>query len=234
MRDITVPIKQHLYNGLSRGKTVEALFLKKNKEGINIMKKYVIIAGVPRAGKSTISKRIAKQKGYQHISMDAILAGIEKNFPECKINTNESEDALKNYRYISSRIAPFIRAMINSGEYEECEYGVVIDVYQLTPKDFQTYIADEKSEGYFIITSDITAEERFNILKQYDTPDDYTYFHSDEQNMNDCRDIVQISNWIKKECGIYNLPYVNTTYNRENIINEFIESLCEQKNKIIG
>ena len=42
------------------------------------MKKYVIIAGVPRAGKSTISKRNAKQKGYQHISMDAILAGIEK------------------------------------------------------------------------------------------------------------------------------------------------------------
>ena len=198
------------------------------------MKKYVIIAGVPRAGKSTISKRIAKQKGYQHIRMDAILAGIEKNFPECKINTNESEDALKNYRYISSRIAPFIRAMINSGEYEECNYGVVIDVYQLTPYDFQMYVADEKSEGYFFITPDITPEERFNILKQYDTPDDYTYFHSDEQNMNDCRDIVQISNWIKKECVIYNLPYVNTTYNRENIINEFIESLCEQKNKIIG
>ena len=53
--------------------------------------------------------------------MDAILAGIEKNFPECKINTNESEDALKNYKYISSKIAPFIRAMINSGEYEECD-----------------------------------------------------------------------------------------------------------------
>lgn len=52
--------------------------------------------------------------------------------------------------------------------------------------------------------------------------------------MNDCRDIVQISNWIKKECDIYNLPYVDTAYNRENIINEFIESLCEQKNKIIG
>ena len=41
--------------------------------------------------------------------------------------------------------------------------------------------------------------------------------------------IVEISNWIKKECGIYNLPYVDTTYNRENIINEFIENLCEQK-----
>ena len=50
------------------------------------MKKYIIIAGVPRAGKSTISKRIAKEKGYQHISMDSILAGIEKTFPETKVH----------------------------------------------------------------------------------------------------------------------------------------------------
>ena len=99
--------------------------------GTNFMKKYVIIAGVPRAGKSTISKRIAKQKGYQHISMDAILAGIEKNFPECKINISDYDDALKNYRYISSKIAPFIRAMINSGEYDEM-YLFAADAQALT------------------------------------------------------------------------------------------------------
>ena len=189
------------------------------------MKKYIIIAGVPRAGKSTVSQMIAKQRGYQHISMDAILSGIEKIFPECKINTSDFDDALKNYRYISSKIAPFISAMISSGEYDECDYGVVIDVYQLTPYDFKQYIANEKSEGYFIITPNITPEERFDLLKKYDTSDDYTYFHSDEQNMNDCRDIVEISNWIKKECDIHNLPYVDTTYNRGDIINEFIERL---------
>ena len=32
------------------------------------MKKYIIIAGVPRAGKSTVSQMIAKQMGYQHIT----------------------------------------------------------------------------------------------------------------------------------------------------------------------
>lgn len=42
------------------------------------MKKYIIIAGVPRAGKSTVSQMIAKQVGYQHISMDSVIAGIEK------------------------------------------------------------------------------------------------------------------------------------------------------------
>ena len=42
------------------------------------MKKYIIIAGVPRAGKSTVSQMKAKQMGYQHISMDSVIAGFEK------------------------------------------------------------------------------------------------------------------------------------------------------------
>lgn len=41
------------------------------------MKKYIIISGVPRAGKSTVSKLLAKQFGYQHFSMDSVLEGIE-------------------------------------------------------------------------------------------------------------------------------------------------------------
>lgn len=56
------------------------------------MKKYIIIAGVPRAGKSTVSQMIAKQMGYQHISMDSVIAGIEKVFPETKIDTDSSDD----------------------------------------------------------------------------------------------------------------------------------------------
>lgn len=189
------------------------------------MKKYIIIAGVPRAGKSTISKRIAKGKGYQHISMDSVLAGIEKVFPETKVNTDNSDDVMKNFEFISSKVAPFIRAMINSGEYDECDYGVVIDVHQLTPRDYLKYIADEKSEVYFIITPDVTPEERFRILKQYDTQDDYTYFHTDEENRNDCIDIVEMSNWLKEQCMECNLSYVDTTYNRETVINEFIDRL---------
>ena len=193
------------------------------------MKKYIIIAGVPRAGKSTISKRIAKEKGYQHISMDSILAGIENVFPETEVNTDNSDDVMNNFKFISSKVAPFIRAMMDSGEYDECDYGVVIDVHQLTPRDYLKYITDEKSEVYFIITPDITPKERFQILKQYDTPNDYTYFHSDEDNMNDCMDIVKISNWLKTQCIECNLPFVDTTYNRENVINEFIEMNSEEK-----
>ena len=52
-----------------------------------IMKNNIIIAGVPRAGKSTVSHLLSKKYGYQHVSMDSIIAGFEKCFPETGVNT---------------------------------------------------------------------------------------------------------------------------------------------------
>ncbi len=129
-----------------------------------IMKKHIIIAGVPRAGKSTISQLIAKKLGYQHISMDSIIAGFEKVFPEVGIDTKADIQTKVNIQRISAKIAPFIRAMIDSGEYNECDYGMVIDVFQLLPNDYTKYIDESVCDIYYFITSDVTAEERYELL----------------------------------------------------------------------
>ena len=101
------------------------------------MKKHIIISGVPRAGKSTVSRLISKAYGYQHISMDSIIAGIEKTFPETGIDSDANDvSCFDNVLRISSKIAPFIRAMTDSGEYDELDYGMVIDVFQLLPSDY--------------------------------------------------------------------------------------------------
>lgn len=189
------------------------------------MKKYIIIAGVPRAGKSTVSQMIAKRMGFQHLSMDSIIAGIEKVFPETEINTDALVEPQYNLEFISSKIAPFIRAMMDSGEYDECDYGVVIDVYQLLPKDYIKFIENEKCEIYYFLSSDVTPDERFKILKSFDTPNDYTYYHSDAENKRDCINIVNISNFMKEQCIQYGLPYYETTYNRKAILADFISQL---------
>lgn len=119
--------------------------------------------------------------------MDSILAGIEKVFPEADVNTDAPIDSMTNLEHLSSKVAPFIRAMMDSGEYDECDYGVVIDVYQLLPKDYATYIGDKKCEIYYLLSSDMTPEERLNMLKLYDTPRDYTYYHSDKKTKCLCR-----------------------------------------------
>lgn len=113
------------------------------------MTKHIIIAGVPRAGKSTVSQRIAQELGYQHISMDSIIAGFEKAFPQVGIDTDADMDIKENVQSISAKIAPFLRAMMDSGEYDECDYGMVIDAFQLLPEDYVKHIDPAGGEIYF-------------------------------------------------------------------------------------
>lgn len=192
------------------------------------MKKYIMIAGVPRAGKSTLSQMLAKETGYQHISMDSIIAGIEKIFPETRIHTEAATDMTENLAFISARIAPFIRAMIESGEYDECDYGAIIDVYQLLPADYIRYLSDQSCEIYYLLSSDVTPEERCQLLNAFDTPKDYTYFDSDEDKRRACEEIVRISLSMKEQCLSCGLPYFETSHDRMNLLNACVAQICGQ------
>ena len=145
-------------------------------EGDYRLKNNIIIAGVPRAGKSTISNLLSKQYGYQHVSMDSIIAGFEKCFPETGVSTDQGLSSLDTLRVISVKMAPFVRAMLESGEYDEFTPGMVLDMYQLLPEDYDKYIRGANCEIVYFITSDVTPEERFMIQKKYDTEKDYSFF----------------------------------------------------------
>ena len=189
------------------------------------MTKHIIIAGVPRAGKSTVSQMIAKKYGYQHISMDSIIAGFEKAFPQVGIDTDAGIDVKEKVQSISAKIAPFLRAMMDSGEYDECDYGMVIDVFQLLPEDYRKYIDPAVCEIAYFITSDVTAEERFELLKQYDTSKDYTYYKSDKENRKNCSEIVEISKWMKEQCEQFEVPCSETAKERDKVLSDFVDSL---------
>lgn len=187
------------------------------------IKKYIIIAGAPRAGKSTVSKMISHMFGYQHISMDSIIAGLESTFPEIHMDSNNETQS--NIALISRKIAPFIRAMIDSGEYEECDHGVVIDVFQLLPEDFIRYIGLSLCDIYYFVTSDISAEDRLKLLQKYDTPSDYTYHLSTNDKYNKCKKIVAISKVMKEQCLEFGLPCYETAHSRKRILEQITKNI---------
>lgn len=192
------------------------------------MKNNIIIAGVPRAGKSTISHRLAKQYGYQHISMDSIIAGFEKCFPETGINTYTGLSSMDTLHMISGKIAPFIRAMLDSGEYDEFEPGMVLDIYQLLPEDYMKYIYGANCEIAYFITSDVTPRERFSIQKRYDTEKDYTFYKSDEELLEGAEYIVEQSICMKRQCQKYSLPFYETARNREQVFEYFLQNFSKK------
>ena len=193
-----------------------------------MMKNNIIIAGVPRAGKSTISHIISRKFGYQHVSMDAINAGFERVFPELGINTYADMSSLEILCNISGKVAPFIRAMMDSGEYDEFGRGMVLDIYQLLPDDYMKYLSGANCEIYYLITSDVTPEERFAIQKTYDTEKDYTFYKPDEELREGCEYIVEQSKLMKEQCIRHDLPYFETARHRDNVFDRFVQFLAEK------
>ncbi len=157
--------------------------------------------------------------------MDSVIAGIEQTIPEAGINTAADLPPLDNLYNISRKMAPFIRAMMDGGEYDELDYGMVIDIYQLMPHDYVQHIDRSICDIYYFVTADVTAEERFRLIKQYDTPKDYHFYMTDDEIMRDCVSIVEISKVLREECARFGLPCFETSKNRNNVIDEFVKSI---------
>lgn len=186
------------------------------------MSSHLIIAGVPRAGKSTISHLLSTQFGYQYISMDAIIAGFEACFPETGVNTYQGLSSMDTLRVIGAKMAPFVRAMVGSGAYNNWEPGMVLDMYQLLPEDYDRYIRDSGCKIAYFITSDVTPEERFSIQRQYDTEKDYTFYRSDAELREGAAYIVEQSLLMKAQCEKYGLPYYETARKRPQAMQRFL------------
>lgn len=206
------------YNKLHGNFTYSAF----NAKGWCVLKNNIIIAGVPRAGKSTISHRLSKTFGYQHVSMDSINAGLERCFPELGIDTSGADSSFKALATLSAKIAPFIRAMLDSGEYDEFKPGMVLDVFQLLPEDYMKYLHVANCEIHYFITSDVTADERLALLKKYDNPNHYTFYKPEDELRKKCANIVEISKLVKKQCEKFNLPYYETAKDRDKVFEQFI------------
>ena len=219
LSDIIVKIKilRARYQNLGRLRIFRGLSRRQS------LKNNLIIAGVSRAGKSTIANRLSKAFGYQHVSMDSINAGFEKAFPELGIDTHAADSNSEEWAKLSAKIAPFIRAMLDSGEYDEFKPGMVLDVAQLMPGDYVKYLSDANCEICYFITSDITPEERFALLKKYDIEKDYTFYKPDDVLIRQCENIVRTSKFIKAECEKHSVPYYETAHQRKKIF----EHLCQ-------
>ncbi len=190
------------------------------------MYKNIIIAGVPRAGKSTLSRRIARMYGYAHVGADALNAAFERVFPELGINTYADMSSLEILHAISGRLAPFLRVMLDAWECGEQGRGAVLDVYQLLPEDYARHFGGSGIPIVYLITSDVTPEERFLIQKEHDTERDYTFYQSDEELREGCEYIVEQSGVMKRQCIEYDLPYFETARNREEVFERVLREFA--------
>jgi len=91
----------------------------------------IIIAGVPKSGKSTVSKQLQKRLNMSYLPCDSLISTLGKLHPQLGITHFEKASV------VSKKVAPFLAELIKHIEYEK--EAIILDVYQLFPHDLGRY-----------------------------------------------------------------------------------------------
>lgn len=188
-------------------------------------KKHIIIAGVPRSGKSTICHKLDLKSNLQHIEADTITFAFQYSFPETGITHTDFWGLKETSKAFSKFLSAWVTNIQNSGNCKKIDYKLAIDVYHIVPEDFVKYFQKESAEIYFLGYPDIEVQEKIKQIRQFDTEYDWTIDETDESLENRIRTYIEISKWLKEECEKYNLPFINVSKNREVVLKELEDKI---------
>ena len=182
--------------------------------------KHIIIAGIPRAGKTTICLELAKY-GFTHYKMDSIKRGI------CNIfNLNQHD-----WASISPKIAELINVIIEENKTDTTkgkEY-YVIDTCHLLPRDLINIPKDVLI--IYLGYKDISLEEKVKELKKWDKDYYWSNGLSDEELINMLDANIKFSKVIAKKCKENSILYFDTSYNRDVVLKKVLNIVLESCTK---
>lgn len=183
------------------------------------MNKHIIIAGVSRSGKTTLALKLSKL-GYSHYKMDSVIRGM------CfSLNINQH-----NWLNISPMLANILNTIIieNTSDTVFSEEQYVLDVTHLFPKDV-SLIDLSNTQIVFLGYDTISAIEKFEQVRKYDKNYYWSSKLSDQQLLEMIEVNIKFSKYLKEECNKYNIPYFDTSFNREKKIEQVKMYLLDNK-----
>ena len=166
--------------------------------------KNIFIGGVAKSGKSTLAEKICKGEKYNHIPIDYFTASLKRNFPDVGIVSN----VVINDE-TSSKLSILLSTVINIIDTKDEKF--ILDSAHVMPKDIIKYLDKDKWDIYFIGYPNISKEDKFSIIRKYESVDDWTYKRSDEELLDILDKLIFISKEIEKECVELGIKFIDTS-----------------------
>lgn len=180
--------------------------------------KNVVIFGVPRAGKSTLANRIADKFHYQMLRVDCIRGAFKDVFPELNI---KSWTAIDNERFQEFLARYFYR---NIGQSRN-KYNYVLEGCETYVADCDRLFHDENTIRYYLGMTKISPEELVKNIRKYDSEKDWTYKKRDDEILEYAKRCIEQSKINQKECEKYHIKFVDTSLNREKVLDNLMEEI---------
>ncbi len=171
---------------------------------------HVIIAGTARSGKTTLAL-LLNEYGYTHYKMDSIKRGICESF------------GLKydDWKDVSPIMCNIINKIIQDNK-TDTNYGLekyLFDTPFLYPKDIEK-IDTSDTMIIFLGYAHIDADTEVSLIREHDLDHYWTTKIDDDVLRRWSVDNIEYSKLLEQECKRLNIKYFDTSFNRDDVLEE--------------
>lgn len=193
--------------------------------------KNIIIAGIPRSGKTTLAKRLFREsKNYNLIQQDIIETATnsmyKNNFAKKESDGSRMVVSI-NISEANSIASELLRNIYNDSINDDKNIGTILDTFDFSMEELKEYM----DKGDIIIVlgcSELTKEQFFSNVRKYDTPNDRTYYLGNHSLSMELEYYVEKTKEDKIKCQDLGLTYIDTSNNRDTQLDKAFEIVKEK------
>ncbi len=186
------------------------------------MRMIYIVGGASRSGKTLLSRRVVSEKKIPYFPLDAVCSGLSKGVKEFE------EFYSQPFIVRAEKLWPVVKPIINSFLDEEDNF--LLEGDSILPKQVSEFNSNSGSvKACFFGYPQLTKEEKLKLVRTYHQGDkDWTKDISDQKMLTIIDEMIEFSNYLKKECAKYDIAYFDISHDFEGPREEAFNYLFSQ------
>lgn len=186
--------------------------------------KNIAIFGVSRSGKSTLAKMLCRKYSNYHMLIgDAIRNAFTQVLPQNNINSDEtSSGMLEDFPNFLANL------FYGSIKKSDGEFNYIIDTCDISPQKAKELFGKDNTLIVFLGFPNQTEQEHLFQIKKYENESDWTYTDknaTEEYMQKHAKRCVLKSKEFEKECKKLHLLFIDTSFDRESVLNHAIKEI---------
>lgn len=189
--------------------------------------KNILIMGIGRAGKTTLSKMIKdKINSYNLIHSDALKWAMirAKNEEQYYRRNVDKQKEFEHGEYFQKTLLELYNSLISK---DTKKYGYILESGQLHPKIVKEMVDFDNTMVLCLGLGNLKPEDMVKQCIKYDTEESWTYGLSNEYLLEHAQDWFNCNEMLKMECPKYGIKYIDTSKDRKEVLNKILDDILE-------